>query len=282
MDQKSPDLRALTFLAPGIPIEFFEVVTGYLARSLGCGIELDSESRSSGPMHAHADPFAEGRADIGFLCAPSYIYLRSRARPSVELVRAGFVFRDGRHGDAPVYFSEVVVRSDHPAREFTDLAGGVWGFNDECSLSGYFAALQKLSELGCEGDFFCRRVHTGSHHASIEATLAGTVDGAAIDSTVLAIALRERPELAERLRVLESWGPFPIQPVVLRSTLDPSWAARIAAALLGLHAADGFARRLSRFGLDRCVPIDDAAYAEERRALRALGQIPTWPMNSPT
>jgi ABC-type phosphate/phosphonate transport system substrate-binding protein len=179
--RKGGPLNALTFLAPGIPLEFFEIVTGCIAEALSCEIQLSAEDRISGPMHAAADPFDEGRADLGFLCSPSYLYLRAQARPSVELVPAGFVFRDRRAAGRPVYFSEVVVRSDHSAREFADLAGSVWGYNDECSLSGYFSALQKLSELGCDGSFFGRRVRTGSHLESVEAVLSGAIDGAAID-----------------------------------------------------------------------------------------------------
>lgn len=265
-------LRALSFLSPGIPRDFFALVVERLSRDLGCAIELDVDSRTSGPMGGDEDPFAAGAADIGFLCSPSYLYLRAQASPSVDLVPAGFVFGDRRARGRPVYFSDVVVRCDHPARSFAELAGRVWGYNDECSLSGYFAALQRLLELGCGSEFFARRVQTGSHHASIEALLTGAIDGAAIDSTVFSLELRRRPELAEALRVLESWGPFPIQPIVVRSALGPDWAPRVAAALLRPDAVTSAA--LAAFGLERCVPIDDTAYAEERRALVALGQIP--------
>lgn len=269
-----PGLRALTFLAPGIPLEFFELVTEYLARTLGREIQLETDSRSSGPMHGVSDPFAVGLADIGFLCSPSYLYLRGQRRPSIELVPAAFVFHDERARGEAVYFSEVVVRADHQVREFEDLAGCTWGYNDDCSLSGYFAALQKLAEIGCGADYFGRRVQTGSHDASIEAVLNGAIDAAAIDSTVLARARRERPGLGERLRVVESWGPFPIQPIVVRRELGQTLAARIADALLDLHLVCRDAGRLRGLGLERCVPIDDTAYAEERRALCALGQIP--------
>lgn len=262
-------LRALTYLAPGIPIGFFERVTEHLARELSCAVELSMEGRSSGPMHGDDDPFADDRADIGFLCSPSYLYLRAQEQPSVELVPAAFVFDDPRTDGQPVYFSEVVVRTDNAAREFVDLAGRVWGYNDECSLSGYFSALQKLNELGYDSGFFERGVRTGSHHESIEALLSDAIDGAAIDSTVLATILREQPEMRARLRVLESWGPFPIQPVVVSSRLGSPAAARIAAALLTLERDS----QLSAFGFERCAPIDDAAYAEERRALCALGQL---------
>ncbi|MFT5050671.1 MAG: phosphonate transport system substrate-binding protein [Chlamydiales bacterium] len=263
-----PALRALTYLAPGIPREFFELVTAHLSAALGLQIQLDADCRSSGPMHGDPDPFAEGRADIGFLCSPSYLYLQGQKRPSVELVPAGFVFADARHAGEPLYFSEVVVRKDHHAQCFSDLDGAVWGYNDECSLSGYFSTLQELATRGRDKGFFGRWVKTGSHLTSIESTLAGSIDGAAIDSVALSILMRERPDLRERLRIVESFGPFPIQPVVLGSGLARSLKQCIAHALLEL--GPDMSTRLSRFGLERCLPIDDRAYEEERRALASL------------
>jgi hypothetical protein len=38
----------------------------------------------------------------------------------------------------------------------------------------------------------------------------GETDATAIDSNVLRIKLKSSPGLRERLRVIESWGPFPI------------------------------------------------------------------------
>jgi phosphonate transport system substrate-binding protein len=283
--QKAPDtlpagrltLRAVTYLSPGIPLEFFEVVTRSLAKSLECEIELRSDERISGPMHGEHDPFRDGTADIGFLCSPSYLYLRSQSPQSVELIPAGFVFDDPRASRKPVYFSDVVVRDDHCAREFADLSGGVWAYNDECSLSGYFGVLQTLSDMGADGEFFAHHVRTGSHHASIEAILNGEVDGAAIDSTVLAVLRREHPEWIRRLRVVATWGPWPIQPVVLRADLSAKWRGRLTQALFDLNDAEDLTERLRTIGFDRCAPIDDNAYAEERRALCLLGQLPLQP-----
>ncbi|MCA8974874.1 MAG: PhnD/SsuA/transferrin family substrate-binding protein [Planctomycetes bacterium] len=268
-------LRALTFLAPGIPLRFYEVVTDYLAHEMRCEISLASEERISGPMHGDHDPFAADQADLGFLCSPSFLYLRSRPEPSIELVPAGFVFRDRRNTTAtPVYYSDVIVRTDHPARTFDDLAGRVWGYNDECSLSGHFAALQQLQRTGCADDFFGASRRTGSHLASIDAVLAGAVDAAAIDSTTMMLWRRQRPQLGEHLRVIASWGPFPIQPIVLRRGLGEDQARRMASALLQLECSQAVASALCEFGLERFVPIDETAYAEERRQLCALGEIP--------
>jgi len=262
-------LRGVTYLAPGLPLELFELVLEHLGRDLGCAVTLRTEERNSGPMHGDHDPFAEGEADVGFLCSPSYLYLCTRPEPSVALVPAGFVFSDPRNEGRATYFSEVVVRDDHPATHFEDLAGGVWGFNDTCSLSGYFSTRQRIAELGRDGDFFTRWTCTGSHAGSIDAALAGEIDGAAIDSNVLAAHLRERPDLAERLRVVESWGPFPVQPVVVRAEFA-HLAVDMARSLLRLRGARERAE-LARLGLAGFTPIGSKLYAEELAALQRLG-----------
>ncbi len=263
----------MTFLSPGIPVELFRLLTQQLARALGVQVELEVESRISGPMNGECDPLADGRADLGFVCSPSFLYLRNLARLSIELLPAAFVFNDGRANGEPVYFSDVVVRADQAARDFSHLAGAVWGYNDECSLSGHFATLQKLAELGCSGRYFARRVRTGSHDASVAGILEGSLDGAAIDSTVLARMRRERPELREELRVIDSWGPFPVQPIIVRRGLGSGWAKRIALELLKLHRLADVGPALHELGLARLVPIDESMYAAERRALCALGQL---------
>ncbi len=267
-----PPLRAITYLAPGIPFEFFEHVTRYLSRAVGRGSTLESDERISGPMHAEHDPFSIGRADLGFLCSPSYLYLRALPEPSVELVPVGFVFRDPRNQGLPHYFSDVIVRADRDVSRLEELRDGIFGFNDTCSLSGYFAARKELAFRGQTNGFFKAELCTGSHAASIRAVLAGEVDLAAIDSNVLALAERGFPRLRERLRVIESWGPHPIQPIVL-STTSTELGPSLRAALLAMPEDPEVGPVLYRFGLERCVPIDDTLYADERTALEELGQL---------
>lgn len=274
MAPDAPPLRAITYLAPGLPLELFEHVARHLARALGRRVVLESDERVSGPMHADDDPFAAGRCDLGFLCSPSFLYLRSLPAPSVELVPAGFVFRDARNGGRPEYFSEVVVRAERRASRLEDLRGSVFGFNDACSLSGYYAARQELARRAPEEGFFRAELCTGSHAASVEAVLRGRVDVAAIDSNVLALLLRRRPELARRLRIVESWGPHPIQPIVLSAGLAGELGPPIHAALMGIAGDPETGPAVARFGLERCVPVDEGLYAAERAVLEELGQLP--------
>ena len=261
-----PELRFVSYLSPGIPRAFFEAVVEHVRHALGQRASLSVESRVSGPVRGTEDPFSKCEADVGFMCAPAFFWLRELEDPPVELLPAAPVFRDGRASGQPVYFSELVVRSDSPASSFLDLRGHSWAYNDPCSLSGYYNLLKKLAEVGEDEEFFNRTCCSGSHLNSMQMVVRGEVDAAAIDSNVLRIKLRSAPELRERLRVIETWGPFPIQPVVLRSGLHPELKDRLRAALLtiGAHTAPA----LAGFGLERFAPVAYEHYAPEERVLR--------------
>jgi phosphonate transport system substrate-binding protein len=265
---RSEELRFVTYLSPGIPRAFFEAVVEHVRRTLGRRASLSVETRVSGPMRGGDDPFSKGEADIGFVCAPSFFWLREMENPPVELFPTAPVFSDVRSPGQPVYFSEVVVPCESPARSFLDLRGRSWAYNDPCSLSGYYNVLKKLGEMGEDERFFDRVSCSGSHLNSMEMIIRGEVDAAAIDSNVLRIKLRSSPELREQLRVLESWGPFPIQPVVVRSALPLELKARLRAVLLTIERGSGTPTALTKFGLERFAPITCKHYAPEEQALR--------------
>ncbi|MBA2344920.1 MAG: PhnD/SsuA/transferrin family substrate-binding protein [Rubrobacter sp.] len=263
-------LRFITYLSPSIPLALFEAVTDLARRALGSTrVSLVSETRVSGPEKGGYDPFSDGKADVGFLCSPSFAWLRGLARPPVELLGAAPVFEDGRARGRPVYFCDVVARRDGPVRSFGDLEGRSWAYNDACSLSGYHSLLGKLAEMGANGRFFGSLVHSGSHLKSLEAILCGEVDAAAIDSNVLGMLLREDPALRQSLRVIQTWGPFPIQPVVVRSALRQDLKERLRARLLEADSDPCFRDAVSRFGLRRFVPVSHADYSTGLSALGA-------------
>ena len=58
-------LRLLTYMAPGIPVEYYELLAHYLEEKLGCRVYLMYESRWSGPPVDRTDPFTLGDADLG-------------------------------------------------------------------------------------------------------------------------------------------------------------------------------------------------------------------------
>ncbi len=256
------ELRFITYLSPGIPQGLYEAIIDHVRRALGCErFSLQVEERISGPERGSPDPFSGGEADVGFMCSPSYLWLRELDPPPVELLGVAPVFEDARASGRPVYFCDVVVRNDAAIRAFSELEGGSWAYNDACSLSGYYSLLNKLAESGADENFFDNIFCSGSHLNSIEAIVRGEADAAAIDSNVLRIRLREAPALRERLRVIESWGPYPLQPVVVSSALHPKQKQRLRDAFLSTEQNQRTRRTLKQFGLSRFVTVGQEDYS---------------------
>ncbi len=231
-----------------------------VALRLGIEATLESETEVSGPS-ADSDPFASGRADFAFVCAPSYPVLTRSA--GATLVGAAPVPADPRAEGRPVYFADVVVRTRHPARHFADLAGSRWTYNDPASLSGWYSMLRRLGEIGHAGPpgtFFADVRVSGSHRASVRLVASGAADASAIDSNALVIQLQQEKDLAPALRILETWGPLPIQPLIAARALGPVLPQEVASVLLDLHRDPDASNRLRAFGFTRFAPVDPDFY----------------------
>src|SRR5262245_42223079 len=265
------ELRLITYLAPGLPLELFEAVARQLARGLGTRASVASDSTRSAPGPEGPDPFRTAQADLGFLCAPGYLWLAERRPPAVELVPAALVFDDPRCAGRPVYFADLVVARSSRARSLADLRGAAWVYNDPCSLSGYFSVLAALEARDLGRGFFRSARAAGSHQAALRAIERGEADCAAIDSNTL--LLERRRGAARRVRVIESLGPYPVQPVVVRAGLSKERKLATATVLLGMHATEPGRSDLARCGVRRFAPIAPADYEPERALLALAGSI---------
>ncbi len=259
-------LRFATFLAPSM-FPVYQFVVDHVGRYLGCPTELVvGESFAA---------FAAGAADAGFICGLPYVDLVRQTPPPVALLAAP-VLGGPRYGGRPVYFSDVIVRRDSAFRSFADLRGARWSYNDPDSHSGYSLTRYELVRRGETQGYFGAVVAAGWHQASIRWVAEGTVDASAIDSQVLAIALRDDPALAGHLRVIATFGPSTIQPVVASTRLPEALRGQIRAALLAL-ADDPAARAPLEAGfVARFVPIADATYADIR-AMQAAATAAGFP-----
>jgi len=201
---------------------------------------------------------ATGGADVAFVCSPPLVWLAG----AVEAIAAP-VLMDPRFGGQPIYSSEVVVRHDSSHRSLDDLRGARWAYNEPSSWSGYWVTLARVGGWRYFGDVFA----AGSHRRALRMVAGGQVDGSAIDCQVLAVELRDHPELAERVRIIESLGPAPIQPVVVRAGLDPGLKRDLQARVLGLSG-----EVLERFFVERFAPPPD--YSAVAAALSRLAAKP--------
>ena len=134
----------------------------------------------------------------------------------------------------PVYYSDVIVRRDSPITCLEELEGRSWAYNEPASHSGHTVTLYSLVRMGVRPGFLGRVVEAGFHQRAIRLVATGAVDAAAIDSQVLAIELRDHPQLADRLRIIGTFGPSTIQPVVAASRLPEPLKDEVRELLVGL------------------------------------------------
>jgi len=247
-------LRFISFLAPNM-LSVYAFVAGYVAERLGVTTELT--------VGASYDEVAE-RMDVGFLCGLAYVELVRDGLCPMEPIAAP-VLGAQRYAGRPIYYSDVIVRHDSPFQSFADLRGRSWSFNEPYSHSGYGIARYHLVRLGETNGYFGAVIEAGWHERSIRLVCAGEVDASAIDSQVLAVALRDRPELAGQLRVLDSLGPSTIQPVVAARHLPASLKDELRAVLLEMGCDPVARARLAHGLVQGFAAVDDSSYDDIRR-----------------
>jgi phosphonate transport system substrate-binding protein len=255
-------LRVASYLADNAR-PLYEGITRYLGDRLAVpadllpGIPVAEQRRS-----LDAAPF-----DLAFLCGWPYTQMHDRGGSPIELLCAP-VMAGPRYGARPVYFTDVIVRHDHPAHAFADLRGATWAYNNNGSHSGYNVVRHHLLELGETQGYFGRVVCGGWHQGSIQLVLDGAIDAAGVDSTVLETEVAARPELAAALRAIAVIGPSPIPPVVVARAVGPDRKARLRALLLGM-AEDPAGRAVLAAGrMAGFVPVRDADYDPIRTMAR--------------
>jgi phosphonate transport system substrate-binding protein len=252
-------LRFATFLAPNM-LPVYRLLADRIGGRLGRPVEL--------VVGSSYDQFERGGADLGVICGLPYVWLAARRPQPVEPLAAP-VLAGHRYAGRPVYYSDVIVRRDSPISCLEELRGRSWAYNEPASHSGHTVTLFSLVRMGAQPGFFARVVAAGFHQRAIRLVAAGAVDAAAIDSQVLAIELRDHPDL-DGLRVIGSFGPSTIQPVVAASRLPEQLKDEVRDLLVEL-ADDPTARSVLDHGfIDHFAPVDDTAYDDIRAMLTVI------------
>jgi phosphonate transport system substrate-binding protein len=257
--QGGSPLRFATFLAPSM-LPVYRFLADRIGERLGRPVEL--------VVGSSFDQFERGEADLGVICGLPYVRLATRRPPPVEPLAAPVLAGD-RYAGNPVYYSDVVVHRDSRIVRLEDLRGRSWAYNEAASHSGHTVTLYSLVRMGARPGFFARVVEAGFHQRAVHLVAKGAVDAAAIDSQVLAIELRDHLD-QDGLRVIGSFGPSTIQPVVAASRLPARLKDEVRDLLVEL-ADDPTARPVLDHGfIDHFAPVDDAAYDDIRAMLTAV------------
>jgi phosphonate transport system substrate-binding protein len=253
------ELRFGTYLAPRM-MPVYQAVADAVGSALGCRTILVAE-----PSYEN---WAKDEYDVCFVCGLPYVdFERRGCAPAIPI--AAPVLVGSRYGGRPIYFSDVIVRSGSKLRNLLDLRGHSWAYTEPLSQSGYGITRYSLLKLGETQGFFGQVVKTNSHLESITLVAAGEIDGSAIDSQVLAVAMADDPALAEELTIVASLGPSTIQPVAVSRRLPPELTARITDVIVSLHHVAAARERFAAGLVERFVRVGPDSYADIRAMLDA-------------
>ena len=193
-----------------------------IARRLAVEIEFDARPE----WEARQRGLDAQLTDFGWICGAHYV-MRADRGAGVTLLAAP-VPAGARYAGRPVYYSDIIVRSNSTHRCFEDLAGATWAYNEPTSQSGFHVVRYGLARRALNFDFFGGVVETGAHETTVELIRRGEADGAGIDSTVLEWLRRRDPALGSDVRVLERLGPSPMPPWVAGARTSPRCVQRCA------------------------------------------------------
>ena len=230
-----------------------------IVQYVGSKVGIKTEFVVDMPWEEREALFDAGEIDVCWICGLPYVWKVDAGRPDIELCAVP-VMRLARYGNAPVYFSDVVVRRDSSFKSFEDLRGATWAFNERNSHSGYNVVRHHLASLGETGAYFSRAVESGAHQQSLRMILAGEIDASAIDSTVLEAELRHNPSIGAQIRIIGTLGPSPMPPWVMHRNLPQALRAAVKAALLGMHDDPDGRAILGGWGISHFVPAEHAHY----------------------
>jgi phosphonate transport system substrate-binding protein len=243
-----------------------------VARFIENRIRIPTHYVTGIPWQERERSFDQGEIHILWLCGLPYVHKADRAENGLELLAVP-IPRGERYRNRPVYFSDVIVRRDRPFQSFFDLRGAMWAYNEPRSHSGFNVVRAHLAELGEVENFFATVVESGAHSASLEMVLCGQVDGSAIDSTVLEWFMAEREQLADEIRVIDTFGPSPIPPWVISRQVPANLRSDIRALLLHMHTETFGRIMLDRARIDRFVAAEDRDYDLVRAVAKKAEQV---------
>jgi phosphonate transport system substrate-binding protein len=246
------NLKAVSYLAPN-SFWLFEAIATHLNRTLNLEIQLCQSA-----ITPQEDPLLQqNHWDLAFICGLPLVQHNRISSLPLQAVAAPMM-QAARYQSRPVYFADVIIRCDRPFRTFADLAKTTFCYNDLGSNSGYSLMRHRLMQGNYPPSFFGRAIATGSHQHSIRWIVDGLADCAAIDSTVLEQALRDAPELATQVKIIDSIGPCPMPPIAAAHYFDQAAIAQLQAALLqpGAILQSAFAKAQ----IQRYVPVTTADY----------------------
>jgi phosphonate transport system substrate-binding protein len=260
-------LKLASCMAENIEV-FCRRLADYLRPELGMPVQHVTGI----PWQERERLFDLGDIQIMWLCGLPYVHKVESSDTGIELLAVP-VPVGPRYGGEPVYFSDVIVKRESPFKLFADLRGSSWAYNEPRSHSGFNVVRAYLARFEETKGFFREVIESGAHTASVEMVLNDRVEGAAIDATVLEWIVAQRPEVGNRVRIIETIGPSPIPPWVVSKRLPEPLRVELRKIFLDMHEDAHGRAILARGRIERFVLAQDSDYDPIRRMVQAAAAV---------
>lgn len=258
----SRPLQFASYLAPAL-YDTYAAIVSAIAEHVGCMATLC--------VGEELDDYRIGKLDGAFMCGLLYARLVDERHLPLEPLAAPII-GEARYAGRPLYYSDVIVRRESPYQSLADLRGSTWAYNEDTSHSGYHVVRYHLYRQGLDRSYFGQWRETGSHSASLQAVLTGQAEGSAIDSHVLAVLYKQQPALLEQVRVIDSFGPSTMPPLIVARHLPNELKQTIRTTLCELHQQPGIAALLRAGLIERFGSVTDADYDDIRQMYKVSAQ----------
>jgi phosphonate transport system substrate-binding protein len=147
---------------------------------------------------------------------------------------------------------------------FEDLRGARCAFNEPGSHSGCNILRYHLAANGWAADYFGSVVRSGSHRNSIRMLREGTIEVAAIDSSVLELETASDPAIANELRTIATLGPSPAPPWVVHTSVPGELRQALRRAFVSMNKHPAGLEILRNGQLLGFAPVCDSDYHRMR------------------
>lgn len=196
---------------------------------------------------------SRGMVDIAYICGAPYVEDKDYA--GFELLAVPL------YKGKPYYYSYVITKRGKNYTSIFNFKGKPYAFSDPKSNSGSVVPTYLLMKKGYRPEqFFNPIVYTYSHSESILAVYYGFVEGASVDSVVFDQFVSKFPKIASELKVVESYGPFPITPIVVRKSVRKDVKIALRRALLSMGKDEEGKKILRDLALDGFTLVNDGFY----------------------
>ncbi len=233
---------------PTIIFKKYKSIVNIISKEIGIEVTLVQTTSYSKMQEA----FLNKEIDMGILNAFSYINVAYKAELT-PLVRR--VMYNNNRG---TYQSYIIVHRDGNIKEYRDIKGKIFAFQDPYSTSSYLLPRIMLMNNGIDPDRDLKKtLFISTHDSIIYAVLNWTADAGAVASYIFEQA---DTKLKEKIRVLYKSDPVPLGPMVIRKDLGEELADKIKKIMLDLDQSKEGKIALQYAKLSRFEDAKDSDY----------------------